>query len=74
MRVVGSLGKYVGFVKQIDKDFILVGRPQQEDLRIPLSAGRMVSDDEFVLDVPAQQADDLNASPLLDDSWMLGSE
>ncbi len=53
VRVVGAGGNYVGYVKHIDGEHLVVGRPAASDLYVPLLAGHMASTDRFVLDVSA---------------------
>ncbi len=59
--VVGSDGEKIGDLKTVgDADF-LVGRTLRPDLRLPINCVREItSDDKVVLDVPADQAPELN--------------
>jgi hypothetical protein len=57
VRVVGSGGGYVGYVKEIDGSHLIVGRPARSDLFVPLGAGHLANMNRFVLRIPAYEVE-----------------
>jgi hypothetical protein len=57
MAVIGSDGRPVGRVKEVQGGDFLVDRPRQRDVYVPRSAVRDLTAGEVLLSVPADQVD-----------------
>ncbi len=56
MRVVDREGRFVGFVREIVGQNLLIGRPAAHDIEVPLASCR-ISEDEVKLHVSGSQLD-----------------
>ena len=57
MKVIGIEGRHVGFVKEIEGDHLVIGRPAATDIRVPLTDCRITPDNVVKLNIPANQID-----------------
>ncbi len=61
MRVIDAEGQFVGFVKDIVGQNLLIGRPMARDVEVPLASCKM-SEDEVQLQVSASQVETVEGS------------
>ncbi len=61
MRVVDADGKFVGFVKDIVGQKLLILRPGAHDIEVPMTSCRM-AENEVALHVPESQIDTIEGS------------
>jgi hypothetical protein len=59
MRVVGLGGQHVGFVKHIESQRLVVGRPSAPDIYVPLTACRIETDGLAILEIPAGEVESM---------------
>ncbi len=61
MRVVDAEGQFVGFVKDIVGQNLLIGRPLAQDIEVPIASCRM-SGDEVELHMSKSQIETIEGS------------
>jgi hypothetical protein len=64
MQVVGSDGNFVGHVKSIAQFHISIDRPARMDAYAPFDVIREITQDRAVLNVPADQVDNMGWSKI----------
>jgi hypothetical protein len=56
-------GGYVGYVKLLDGEHVIVGRPAADDIRVPSTAWKLSSDNRLVLNVAADEVNQMGWVP-----------
>ena len=61
MKVIDADGRFVGFVKQIQDQKLVIGRPSAADIQVPMAVCQM-STDKVKLNVPGDELTELDTS------------